>query len=181
MSIYICNSSFIGADGEYGNDFFRTGGEWNIYYTMTPKHSGITNAQSGGGALAAPLQMIDLFFTENGLSIEKDPEYFTYTDDDLTAAGAAAKMTSQTVHQNPFSKVVYFRPDSKHKIMKQFYNREPRFYAAFTFQNRRWDLDDKLVYYTDFSLNGNSGQAKNGHDYPRSGVLVRKKGQMFQE
>lgn len=44
-----------------------------------------------------------------------------------------------------------------------------------TFQNRRWDLDDKLVYYTDFSLNGNSGQAKNGHDYPRSGVLVRKK------
>lgn len=51
-----------------------------------PKHSGITNAQSGGGALAAPLQMIDLFFTENGLSIEKDPEYFTYTDDDLTAA-----------------------------------------------------------------------------------------------
>ena len=155
--------------------FFRTGGEWNIYYTMTPKHSGITNAQSGGGALAAPLQMIDLFFTENGLSIEKDPEYFTYTDDDLTAAGAAAKMTSQTVHQNPFSKVVYFRPDSKHKIMKQFYNREPRFYAAFTFQNRRWDLDDKLVYYTDFSLNGNSGQAKNGHDYPRSGVLVRKK------
>ena len=34
--------------------FFRTGGEWNIYYTMTPKHSGITNAQSGG-ALPAKL------------------------------------------------------------------------------------------------------------------------------
>lgn len=160
--------------------FYRTipGGDgdwWNIYYTMTPKHSGILNAESGGGALAVPLQMVDLFFTSNGLSIEKDPNYFTYTDDDLTAPGAAAKITSQTVHQNPYSKVVYFRPDSKHKIMKQFYDREPRFYAAFTFQNRRWDLDDRQVYYTDFSLNGNSGQAKNGHDYPRSGVLARKK------
>ena len=30
-------------------------------------------------------------------------------------------------------------------------------------------------YYTDFSLHGNSGKAKNGHDYPKSGVLVRKK------
>ena len=60
-------------------------------------------------------------------------------------------------------------------VYNMYVGREPRFYAAFTFQNRRWDLDDKLVYYTDFSLNGNSGQAKNGHDYPRSGVLVRKK------
>ena len=90
-------------------------------------------------------------------------------------------MTSQTVHQNPFSKVVYFRPDSKHKIMKQFYNREPRFYAAFTFQNRRWDLDDKLVYYTDFSLNGNSGQAKNGQIIQGLVYWYVKKGQMFQE
>lgn len=159
--------------------FYRTipdkGDFWNIYYTMTPKHSGIQNADMGAGALAVPLQMVDLYFTDNGLSIEKDPEYFTYTEEDLTAPGAAAKITSQTVHQNQFSKVVYFRPDSKHKIMKQFYNREPRFYAAFTFQNRRWDLDDKQVYYTDFSLNGNSGQAKNGHDYPRSGMLARKK------
>lgn len=155
--------------------FYRGNCEWNIYYTMKPKHNGIQNAATGAGALTVPLQMVDLYFTENGLSVETDPDYFTYTEEDLTAPGAAAKMTSQTAHSNPFSKVVYFRPDSKHKIMKQFYNREPRFYAAFTFQNRRWDLDDKQVYYTDFSLNGNSGQANNGHDYPRSGMLARKK------
>ena len=59
--------------------------------------------------------------------------------------------------------------------MNQYYDREPRFYVAFTFQNRRWDFDQSREYYTDFSLNGNSGKAKNGHDYPKSGVLVRKK------
>lgn len=155
--------------------FLRTGGDWNIYYTMTPKHNGIQNANSGGGALAVPLQMVDMFFTDKGISVEKDLDYFTYTDEELTAPGAANSITSQTAYANEFSKVVYFRPDSKHKIMKQFYNREPRFYAAFTFQNRKWDLDDKQTYYTDFSLNGNSGQALNGHDYPRSGVLARKK------
>lgn len=155
--------------------FFRTSNDWNIYYTMTPKHSGITNANSGAGALATPLQMVDLYFTENGLSIEKDEKYFTYKDEDLTGIGAATKITNSAVAKNPFSETTYFRPDAQHRIMRQFYNREPRFYAAFTFQNRKWDLDDKLSYYTDFSLNGNSGQAKNGHDYPRSGMLARKK------
>lgn len=152
--------------------FYRSGGDWNILYTMTPKHSGITDANSGAGALAAPLQMVDLYFTNNGLRIEDDPKYFTY---DTEAPGIARTMTSVTEYKDKFSGYSYFKPSSDYRIMNQFYNREPRFYIAFTFQGRKWDFDNSKTYYTDFSLNGNSGRARNGHDYPKSGVLARKK------
>ena len=103
--------------------------------------------------------MLNRFYTKNGLPWDEDPEY--KDKDKLKIVNVDADHADEA-HEG--SKTLLFNLE-----------REPRFYAAFTFQNRRWDLDDKLVYYTDFSLNGNSGQAKNGHDYPRSGVLVRKK------
>ena len=152
--------------------FFRTGPDFRHYYTMTPKHSGVANAQSGGGGLSAPLQMVDLYFTKNGLRIEDDPDYFTYENDN---PGTARNMSSLTEYRDQYSSYTYFKPGASYRIMNQYYDREPRFYVAFTFQNRRWDFDQSREYYTDFSLNGNSGKAKNGHDYPKSGVLVRKK------
>lgn len=171
------NSANEAALGRQGNEemiFFSTRNDWNTNYTMTPKHTGISDAQSGSGALAAPLQMVDLYFTNKGLRIEDDPNYFNYTNDD-EALFTPRQMTDVSAYKDPYSGYTYFTPASDKRIMKQFYNREARFYIAYTFQNRRWDFDASKVYYTDFSLNGNSGQAKNGHDYPKSGVLVRKK------
>jgi len=171
------NSANEAALGRQTNEemiFFSTRNDWNIFYTMTPKHTGITDAQGGGGALAAPLQMVDLYFTKKGLSIEKDPDYFNYTNDEESKF-TSRQMTDVVSYKDNYSGYTYFTPTSDKRIMKQFYNREPRFYVAYTFQNRRWDFDASKVYYTDFSLNGNSGPAKNGHDYPKSGVLVRKK------
>jgi hypothetical protein len=171
------NSANEAALGRQSNEemiFFSTRNDWNIFYTMTPKHSGITDAQSGGGALAASLQMVDLYFTNKGLRIENDPDYYKYTNEEESKF-TARQMTDVVSYKDKYSGYTYFTPTSERRIMKQFYNREPRFYIAYTFQNRRWDFDASKVYYTDFSLNGNSGQAKNGHDYPKSGVLVRKK------
>ncbi|MDR0505292.1 MAG: RagB/SusD family nutrient uptake outer membrane protein [Dysgonamonadaceae bacterium] len=154
--------------------FFRTRGDWNIYYTMTPRHAGIQDAQTGGGALCAPLQMVDLYFTDKGLRIEDDPDYFNYTNEEEDKF-TTRSMTSSEQCKDRLSGYVYFTPGTGRRIMKQFYNREARFYAAFTFQNLQWIFDTSKAYYTDFALNGNSGRAKNGHDYPKSGMLARKK------
>jgi len=154
--------------------FFRTTESWNIYYTMTPKHAGIQDAQSGGGGLCVPLQMVDLYFTNKGLRIEDDPDYFNYANDEDNKFSTFT-MTGSGMCRDNLSGYVYFVPGSGRRIMNQFYNREARFYVAFTFQYLQWIFDTSKTYYTDFSLNGNSGHALNGHDYPKSGVLARKK------
>lgn len=170
------NSCFYSVLGRADNEemiFFRTGPNNNIYYQMCPKHSGITNAQSGGGAQSVPLQMVDLYFTNNGLRIEDDPTYYTYNTDNPTAENIR-NMTNNVAYKDKYSGYVYFTPTSSTRVMNQFYNREPRFYTSFTFQNRRWDFDQSKAYYTDMSQNGNSGPAKNGHDHPIFGVIARK-------
>ncbi|MFV0468940.1 MAG: RagB/SusD family nutrient uptake outer membrane protein [Dysgonomonas sp.] len=168
------SESFLGRQTNEEMIFYSTRNGWNLYYYMKPKHSGITDAQSGAGALTVPLQMVDLFFTKNGLRITDDPTYFNYTNDDESKF-TARQMTSVDTYKDQYSGYTYFTPTSSYRIMNQFYNREPRFYIAFTFQNRRWDFDESKTYYTDFSLNGNSGKEKNGHVYPKSGILARKK------
>ncbi len=170
------NSCFYSAIGRSDNEemiFFRTGPNNNIYYQMRPKHSGIQNAQSGGGALSVPLQFVDLFFTKDGLRIEDDPNYYTYDTSNPTAENIR-KMTGNASYKDQHSGYTYFTPGSSNRVMKQFYNREPRFYTSITFQNRRWDFDQSKAYYTDMSQNGNSGPAKNGHDHPIFGVIARK-------
>lgn len=171
------NSANEAALGRSKNEemiFMSTRNGWNLYYYMRPKHTGIVDAQSGAGALAAPLQMVDLYFTNKGLRIEDDPDYYTYTNDEESKF-TSRNMTSAESYKDKFSGYTYFTPAGDRRIMKQFYNREPRFYIAFTFQNRQWTFDTSKTYYTDFSLNGNSGRAKNGHDFPKSGMLARKK------
>ncbi len=156
--------------------FFSTRNGNNLYYYMTPKHAGIQGASSGGGALSVPLQMVDLYFTNKGIRIEDDPAYFNYTnaDEELFTSTNMYGRPAPQIYTDPVDGYIYFTVGTGYPIMKQFFNREPRFYAAFTFQNRLWDISGAACY-SDFSLNGNSGRAKNGHDYPKSGVLARKK------
>lgn len=56
--------------------------------------------------------------------------------------------------------------------MKQFYNREARFYLAVTFQNRPWNFQGGAAVQMQF--NGNSGADGRTHDYPVFGTIVRK-------
>ena len=56
--------------------------------------------------------------------------------------------------------------------MKQFYNREPRFYLAITFQNRLWDFQGNAAVQMQF--NGNSGPDGKTHDFPIFGTICRK-------
>ena len=193
-------SCFYSAIGRVDNEemiFLRTKAD-NDSYIIKPRHTGISgNVDRGAGAYSIPLQFIDLFFMSNGKRIDDvqqqpisqvttfkadDPVYPVYDTENLTSkdkdgndvAMNARNSLSTTKYVDRFSSYNYFTPGSGKGIMKQFYCREPRFYLAVTFQNRRWDYDQANTYYTDMSFNGNSGSDGKTHDYPIFGTIVRK-------
>ena len=193
-------SCFYSAIGRVDNEemiFLRTNAN-NDSYILKPRHTGISgNVDRGAGAYSIPLQFIDLFFMSNGKRIDDveqkpisqvttfkadDPVYPVYDTENLTSkdkngndvAMNARNSLSTTKYVDRFSSYNYFTPGSGKGIMKQFYCREPRFYLAVTFQNRRWDYDQANTYYTDMSFNGNSGSDGKTHDYPIFGTIVRK-------
>lgn len=193
-------SCFYSAIGRVDNEemiFLRTNAN-NDSYIIKPRHTGISgNVDRGAGAYSIPLQFIDLFFMSNGKRIDDveqqpisqvttfkadDPVYPVYDTQNLTTkdkdgndiAMNARNSLSTTRYVDRFSSYNYFTPGSGKGIMKQFYCREPRFYLAVTFQNRRWDYDQANTYYTDMSFNGNSGSDGKTHDYPIFGTIVRK-------
>lgn len=159
--------------------FYRRGNSYGMDYTMVPhlQHANV----NGGGALSVPLQFIDLYFTKKGVDITKDPDYYTvegkyeydYRNGNDPCSLPSRTFLAKTAMKDQFSNYTYF--DAKNaSVMKQFYDREPRFYVDITFQNRRWDFYTNEALYPDFSLNGNCGQAKSGHDYPIFGTISRK-------
>lgn len=193
-------SCFYSAIGRVDNEemiFLRTNAS-NDSYILKPRHTGISgNVDRGAGAYSIPLQFIDLFFMSNGKRIDDveqkpisqvttfkadDPVYPVYDTQNLTSkdkngndiAMNARNSLSTAKYVDRFSSYNYFTPGSGKGIMKQFYCREPRFYLAVTFQNRRWDYDQANTYYTDMSFNGNSGSDGKTHDYPIFGTIVRK-------
>lgn len=193
-------SCFYSAIGRVDNEemiFLRTNAD-NDSYIIKPRHTGISgNVDRGAGAYSIPLQFIDLFFMSNGKRIDDveqkpisqvttfkadDPVYPVYDTENLTSkdkngndvAMNARNSLSTAKYVDRFSSYNYFTPGSGKGIMKQFYCREPRFYLAVTFQNRRWDYDQANTYYTDMSFNGNSGSDGKTHDYPIFGTIVRK-------
>ena len=147
----------------------------NETYCMVPRFQGLgSNYDKGGGAFSVPLEFVDLYFTNKGLDINKDPDYFTYDTSDpkyypvrnkLSITQSKSCIDSLTSYQ-------YFSPGSGHSVLKQFYGREPRFYLAITFQNRPWDFDKSTP--VEMNYNGNSGPNGNTHDYPIFGTIVRK-------
>lgn len=159
--------------------FYRRGNSYGMDYAMVP-HLQNDNV-NGGGALSVPLQFIDLYFTKKGIDITKDPDYYTvegkyecdWRKGNDPCSLAARTFLGKTAMKDQFSSYTYF--DAKNaSVMKQFYDREPRFYVDITFQNRQWDFYKNEALYSDFSLNGNCGQAKSGHDYPIFGTISRK-------
>lgn len=152
-------------------------------YAMVPRFSGLPSSyDKGAGALTIPLEFVDLYFTNKGLRIEDDPDYFDYDTDEPPTAGRGPKAIIQTTaYRDPLSGYEYFAPVSSGgsvtypgptSIMKQFYNREARFYLAVTFQNRPWNFKGGAAVQMQF--NGNSGADGRTHDYPVFGTIVRK-------
>lgn len=149
-------------------------------YILVPRFEGLgSNYDKGSGAYTVPLEFIDLYFTDKGLDITKDPNYFTYDvndPQDLPARNKNAIVSAKSVIDS-LTRYTYCAPASgtyngPTSIMKQFYGREPRFYHDITFQNRPWDFDKGTAVQMQY--NGNSGSNGTTHDYPIFGTISRK-------
>ena len=150
----------------------------NETYAMVPRFGNLgSNYDKGGGAYSVPLEFVDLFFMADGKRIDDENSgYFTYDEDNIpTALRGADAIVQGTECKDVYNTEVnhsYFRIASGKPVMKQFYDREPRFYLNITFQNRPWDFDKSTA--VEMEYNGNSGPNGNTHDYPIFGTITRK-------
>jgi len=131
------------------------GGFWEM-----EMHSPRTvNAWSGWGPTQ---ELVDIFYTKNGLPIDKDP---TYTETGFSAANSAESYTSN-------SRVFNYTETGTYKM---YVNREPRFYASISFDNSRWlaPAKDGTYIRTRYYNGGNSGMYT-GRNYSKTGYGIRK-------
>ena len=155
----------------------------NDCYVLVPRFENCpSSAPRGSGGLSVPLEFVDLFFTNKGLRIDEDPDYFKYdVDNPPTAVRGQAAITNTRAYVDPLSGYQYFTMSGQGQgvstavptsILKQFYNREARFYLNITFHNRQWEFQGNLPVQMHFS--GNSGANGSSHDFPIFGVIARK-------
>ncbi|RZK64948.1 MAG: RagB/SusD family nutrient uptake outer membrane protein, partial [Pedobacter sp.] len=105
--------------------------------------------------LSPSQQLVDAFFTANGLPIENDPTY--------TANGFSNYQAPDPNDQN-----------ATRSISNMFVNREPRFYSSITYSGRKW-INPQSNIITDFTNSGNAGKgAIANNDYTKTGYTSRK-------
>ncbi|MFZ6012202.1 MAG: RagB/SusD family nutrient uptake outer membrane protein [Bacteroidota bacterium] len=133
-------------------------------YEMTPYHAGALQESRGGGGLGATQRMVDAYFMDNGHS-----PILGYNAD-----GTPIVNPSSGYLLNGTS--TYQAPDDNQarETFNQWVKREPRFYAAITYDGRRWlnPNTPTLITYTRFT--GNSGASQSQWDYSPTGYVVRK-------
>jgi len=148
--------------------FVKLASHYTYRYITTPKHAGINEGEIKGGiGLYATQEKVDMFYTNKGLRIEEDPDYAQYTG---TPSSSLYGATDDYVVNNR----QYFKAGAQ--VLKQWMNREPRFYVNITFNGATWlntGTNAGLVT-TEYDYSGNSGRQKNEHDSPNTGYSVRK-------
>lgn len=155
------NRAFIATRDVFLNGYnseiiFGRGGDVTFYqYSLAPNHNGASGGDKGGSFLSPSQQLVDAFFTANGLPIEDDPSY--------TALGMSEYQAPDPNDQN-----------MKRQISNMYVNREPRFYANITYTGRKW-INPQSNIITDFTYNGNAGRgAIANNDYSKTGYTSRK-------
>ncbi len=132
-----------------------SGGFWE-----TEMHSPRTvNGWSGWGATQ---ELVDIFYTKNGLPIDQDP---TYTETGFSTSNSDESYTSN-------GRVFNYTETGTYKM---YVNREPRFYATISFDNSRWlaPAKDGTYIRTRYFNGGNSG-VYTGRNYSKTGYGIRK-------
>jgi hypothetical protein len=135
---------------------FARGGDVTSYqYSLAPNHLGAPDTDKGGSFLCPSQQLVDAFFTANGLSIQDDPTY--------TASGTSAYQAPDVNDQGV-----------ARQISNMYVNREPRFYTNITYTGRKW-INPQSTIVTDFTFNGNAGKSNiSNNDYTKTGYTSRK-------
>ncbi|MGN7988306.1 RagB/SusD family nutrient uptake outer membrane protein [Pedobacter sp. 22226] len=135
---------------------FGRGGDVTLYqYSLAPNHAGASGGDKGGSFLSPSQQLVDAYFTANGLPIENDPSY--------TANGTSAFQAPDPNDQGV-----------TRAISNMYVNREPRFYANITYSGRKW-INTSSNIVTSFEFNGNAGKSAIANtDYTKTGYTSRK-------
>ncbi|MFF5379493.1 RagB/SusD family nutrient uptake outer membrane protein [Pedobacter suwonensis] len=135
---------------------FGRGGDVTFYqYSLAPNHNGASGGDKGGSFLSPSQQLVDAFFTANGLPIENDPSYTANGTSNFQAPDPNDQGVSRT-------------------ISNMYVNREPRFYADITYSGRKW-INPSSNIVTSFEFNGNAGKAAiANNDYTKTGYTSRK-------
>lgn len=135
--------------------FARAGDVTFYQYSLAPNHNGAQGGDKGGSFLSVSQQMVDAFFTINGLSIDADPSYSSSGFSDFQAPDPNDQGAVRSTHN-------------------MYVNREPRFYANITYSGRKW-INPQSNIITNFTNTGNAGKAAIGNnDYTKTGYTSRK-------
>jgi hypothetical protein len=135
---------------------FGRGGDVTLYqYSLAPNHAGASGGDKGGSFLSPSQQLVDAYFTANGLPIESDPSY---------SANGTSAFQAPDPNDQGVSRVV----------SNMYVNREPRFYANITYSGRKW-INTSSNIVTSFEFNGNAGKSAIANtDYSKTGYTSRK-------
>lgn len=152
--------------------FIRLADHGTHNYEITPYHGHLDDSSVKGGlGFGTTQEMVDLFYTDKGLRIVEDPDYKEYT-----GIPTAEYYGSSSNYNNPANTNVNYFLSNTNKTLKQWANREARFYVNITFNGSTWVNDATNIgrITTELNVNGNSGYNKASHDSPLEGYGVRK-------
>jgi hypothetical protein len=146
----------------------------DLYYAITPKHTGIDYIPKGGLGFAVTQQFVDMFFTREGYRIEDmDSDYQEYG---LGVLPAASDYATSDYNDPVVTTRNYFKA-STNKVLKQWQDRDPRFYVCVTYNGSTWlnTGTNAGATTTELTFNGNSGVGPGeDHDSPQTGYGWRK-------
>ena len=157
------------------NIFIREVWHGELNYAVTPYHNGYRNGYGidGGLGLGTSQEMVDLFFTDKGLRIEDDPDYQDYG---LNTTPSAEYYGWDEDYNDPVVPTRNYFKQNTNLTLKQWANREPRFYVCVTYNGSTWLNTETTAgeVTTQLYYNGNSGNAVASHDCPYTGYGMRK-------
>ena len=169
----VTSGVFYGADNKE-QIFIRLADHDMRAYETTPYHKGFDDnngALRGGLGFGVPQEMVDLYFMKDGRRIVDDENYKEYTG----VPSSDYLGWSTDYNDVVVSDRTYFKANSD-KTLKQWADREPRFYTNITFNGSTWLKTDtpRGKVTTELTFNGNSGYANANWDAPYTGYGMRK-------
>lgn len=143
-------------------------------YQVTPYHRDCQDGNMRGGlGYGTTQEIVDMYFTDKGLRIVDDPDYQQY---EYTGVPDASKYGWDSDYMDPVETTRRYFARNTDQTLKQWANREPRFYVCVTFNGSTWlktDTNDGLVT-TELDYSGNSGYGAANWDAPYTGYGDRR-------
>ena len=135
----------------------------NGNYAETDQNMAPHGYGDGNGAYGATQNLVDAFFTRNGLPIDKDPTYVAsgYSTEDVRYEGTAWNRSNSKEEKGLITEA---------GTPNMYCNREPRFYVSILW-HREWST--QLGGRVDFLYGGANGGPT--YDSPQCGYLMRKR------